>query len=791
VLSCPQYAKLKMGNIVSKSLVAKSALLFGTAFVALAGASAASAQDAPAAAAAAQTPAAEDNLGDIVVTAQRRSENLQKVPVSVGVLQGADLRNFTAGGGDTLLELANRVPGLYAETTTGKIFPRFYIRGLGNIDFYLGASQPVSIIQDDVVLEHVVLKSNPVFDVNQIEVLRGPQGTLFGRNTTAGIIKFDTNKPTNDYEGRATASYGSYNTVSVDAGVGGPIVKDVLSFRVSGLYQRRDNWIDNSYTGPSDDGTVGGKNKLGGFEEKDVRLQLMLTPPETGFTGIVSAHARNYSGTSTIFHRGAIKLGTNDVSAEPRDSIALDEGHNNPQAYRTYGGSFNAKNDFGAVTLTSITAYESTSGYSRGDTDGGAAVNFAGGKFYGESQGRVRDLDQLSEELRLASNGTGRFKWQIGGIYFESRDTTEFDQRGFFLLDNSFGTNPNPNNFVVLRNINTSYAGFGQASYELLPKLTLTGGVRVTYDEKTTRLVTPPRNAAGVSTFPAAAASYVRLADTQPSWEGSLNYAVEPNVNVFARVSHGFRGPTIQGRNAVFSSAFVTATSETITSYEAGIKSNLFGNTLRFNATGFYYKVHNIQLNGNDANNNGLLFNANQAQAWGGEAELTWRPVPEFTLGLGGSVLHTEINDTRVYAPVCKLNGVVTCTVLNPTINVGAATLAQINGNVLPDAPKYQLDANARYDYPLGNGGKLFLAGDVTLQGYTSFVPYKTIEYTSDGTFEAGLKAGYAAPENKYELAVFVRNLTNEKNLKGVLDNYNAAVFNDPRIIGVSLSGKF
>ena len=780
-----------MGNIVSKSLVAKSALLFGTAFVALAGASAASAQDAPAAAAAVQTPAADDNLGDIVVTAQRRSENLQKVPVSVGVLQGADLRNFTAGGGDTLLELANRVPGLYAETTTGKIFPRFYIRGLGNIDFYLGASQPVSIIQDDVVLEHVVLKSNPVFDVNQIEVLRGPQGTLFGRNTTAGIIKFDTNKPTNDYEGRATASYGSYNTVSVDAGVGGPIVKDVLSFRVSGLYQRRDNWIDNSYTGPSDDGTVGGKNKLGGFEEKDVRLQLMLTPPETGFTGIVSAHARNYSGTSTIFHRGAIKLGTNDVSAEPRDSIALDEGHNNPQAYRTYGGSFNAKNDFGAVTLTSITAYESTSGYSRGDTDGGAAVNFAGGKFYGESQGRVRDLDQLSQELRLASNGTGRFKWQIGGIYFESRDTTEFDQRGFFLLDNSFGTNPNPNNFVVLRNVNTSYAGFGQASYELLPKLTLTGGVRVTYDEKTTRLVTPPRNAAGVSTFPAAAASYVRLADTQPSWEGSLNYAVEPNVNVFARVSHGFRGPTIQGRNAVFSSAFVTATSETITSYEAGIKSNLFGNTLRFNATGFYYKVHNIQLNGNDANNNGLLFNANQAQAWGGEAELTWRPVPEFTLGLGGSALHTEINDTRAYAPARKPNGVVTCTVLNPTINVGAATLAQINGNVLPDAPKYQLDANARYDYPLGNGGKLFLAGDVTLQGYTSFVPYKTIEYTSDGTFEAGLKAGYAAPENKYELAVFVRNLTNEKNLKGVLDNYNAAVFNDPRIIGVSLSGKF
>jgi iron complex outermembrane receptor protein len=801
VLLCPRKMPTTMGNNVSKSLVAKSALLFGTAFVALAGASAASAQDASAAAAA-QAPAATDNLGDIVVTAERRSENLQKVPVSVGVVSGNDLRSFQTGGGD-ILELANRVPGLYAETTTGRIFPRFYIRGLGNIDFYLGASQPVSIIQDDVVLEHVVLKSNPVFDVRQVEVLRGPQGTLFGRNTTAGIIKFDTNRPTNDFEGRASASYGSYNTVTADAGVGGPIVKDVLSFRVSGLYQRRDNWIDNTFTGTSDDGTVGGKNKLGGFEEKDIRVQLQLTPPDTGFTGLLSAHARDYKGTATIFHRGAIKLGSNDVSAEPRDSVGLDEGNNNPQAYKTYGGSFNAKNDFGGVVLTSITAYETTSGYSRGDTDGGVGANFAGARISQESQGRVRDLDQWSQEVRLANEGTGRFKWQIGGIYFNSRDTTEFDQRGFFLLNNSFGTTPNPNNFVVLRNNNTSYAGFGQASYQILPKLTLTGGVRVTYDEKTTRLLTPPRNAAGVVTFPAAASTYVRLADTQPSWEASLNYAVDPNVNVFARVSHGFRGPTIQGRNAVFSSAFVTATSETITSYEAGFKSNLLGNTLRFNATGFYYKVHNIQLNGNDANNNGLLFNANQAQAWGGEAELTWRPVPEFTLGLGGSVLHTEVNDTRVYTPACFLNGALTCTVLVPSANLiqlhtNAANpalltgvLAPINGNPLPNAPKYQLDANARYDLPLGNGGKLFLSGDVALQGYTSFVPYKTIEYTSDGTFEAGLKAGYAGPDNKYELAVFVRNVTDEKNLKGVLDNTNAAVFNEPRIVGVSLSGKF
>ncbi len=134
-----------------------------------------------------------DDAGDtIIVTAQRRAEDTMAVPVSVSVLKSDVLRDYQAGGADTLLSLSGKVPSLYVESTTGRIFPRFYIRGLGNIDFYLGASQPVSIIQDDVVEEHVVLKSNPAYDIAQVEVLKGPQGSLFGRNTTAGIVKFDS-----------------------------------------------------------------------------------------------------------------------------------------------------------------------------------------------------------------------------------------------------------------------------------------------------------------------------------------------------------------------------------------------------------------------------------------------------------------------------------------------------------------------------------------------------------------------------------------------------------------------
>ncbi|WP_336970654.1 TonB-dependent receptor [Sphingobium aromaticiconvertens] len=761
---------------MSKTTFGRSALLVSAAFGALSIATTAQAQ----------ASGSDAQLDEIVVTAERRSENLQKVPISVGVVAGDQLRAFQTGG-DDIMALSGRVPGLYAETTTGRIFPRFYIRGLGNIDFYLGASQPVSIIQDDVVLEHVVLKSNPVFDMNQVEVLRGPQGSLFGRNTTAGIIKFDTIKPSQQWEGRAQASYGSYNTVTFDGGIGGPIVADKLAFRVSALYQRRDDWVDNVYTGPSADGTVSPKkDAMGGFEERDVRVQLLMTPTES-LSMLTSFHVRDYDGTSTIFHRAGLKIGSNSVAAEPRSKIALDEAQNNPQAYKTYGASEKIAYDFGPVTLTSITAYETTKGYSRGDTDGGAGANFpvnglANG--FGESQGNVRDLDQLTQEVRLASNGDTAFKWQVGGMYFDSRDTTDFYQRAYFLT----GAANNPNNWVRLRNKNESWGLFGQASYEILPGFTITAGGRYTKDTKETRLVRAAANAAGVSTY--AGRRYVKMTGKEPSWDVSALYEVSPEVSLYARVARGFRGPTIQGRSAVFNSDFTTADSETIMSYEGGIKTNLFNNRLRFNLSGFAYRVKDIQLNGNDVNGNGVLFNADKADAYGLEAELDFRPIENLTLSAGLSLLHSEIKDKTVFAQVCTLNNVVVCTVQDPTITNARGVFAQIDGNPLPNAPKYTANVSARYDVPLGNGGALFAATDWNVQGYTNFVLYRTKEFYSKGDFEGGLKIGYTTPGGRYEVAAFARNITNEKNLKGVIENYMAAVFNEPRVIGVSFSGK-
>ncbi|WP_213980645.1 TonB-dependent receptor [Sphingomonas sp. dw_22] len=765
---------------------AKSRYLAGAALGACFFSTAAFAQDA-------QTSAdSGTDLNEIVVTAERRPENQQDVPVSVAVISGQNARDFTASGDDTLLALSGKVPSFYAETTTGRIFPRFYIRGLGNIDFYLGASQPVSIIQDDVVLEHVVLKSNPVYDLDHVEVLRGPQGSLFGRNTTAGIVKFDTVRPSQELSGQAQLSYGSYNSINLDAGIGGPL-SDNVAVRISGLFQHRDDYVDNRFAGPNSDGTKGGKNVMGGFDERDVRFQVLATPT-ADWSVLGSFHVRNYNGTSTLFLRNALVKGSNDVSNVSRTSVNYDEAANNPQDYNTYGGSLNSTWDFGGVTLTSVTAYETSNGYSRGDTDGGVSQlgyvpTLAACRDCGESMGRLRDLDQWTQELRLASDTAGPFKWQLGGMYFDQRDITEFYQRAWFLSPGVVGRNPN--NWVRLHDVNTSWAFFGQASYQVLPKLTLTAGARITQDTKTTDLLKTADTAAGAVTY--TGRHHVRLSDTKPSWDVSALYEVSPDVSVYARVAKGFRGPTVQGRSAVFNSDFTTANSETILSWEAGFKSTI-GRTLRFNASAFTYTVDDIQLNGNDADGNGVLFNADKAKAYGAEAELDWHPVRNLAISLGASYLHTEIQDKRVYAQVCTLNGVVVCTVKDPVIQrtvFGApAYFAQIDGNPLPNAPKYNLNLAARYDIPVFEKGKIFISTDWNVQGYTNYVLYKTDEFYSDGNIEGGLKIGYSGNDGAYELAVFARNITNEKNLKGVIENYMAAVINDPRIIGVSLTGR-
>src|SRR6185295_11768872 len=227
-------------------------------------------------------------LAPVMVTAERRVEDIKDVPSAISTLGGEGLDVINSGGQDIRM-LSGRVPSLNIESSFGRAFPRFYVRGLGNTDFDLNASQPVSLVFDDVVQENAILKGFPIFDLDRIEVLRGPQGTLFGRNTPAGVLKFESRRPSQAFDAYARVNYGTYGTASFEGAAGGGL-SDTVSGRVSMQYQRRDDWVDNDFTGEND--------ALEGYHEFAGRAQLLYGGDD--FEALFNVHARNLGGTARL-----------------------------------------------------------------------------------------------------------------------------------------------------------------------------------------------------------------------------------------------------------------------------------------------------------------------------------------------------------------------------------------------------------------------------------------------------------------------------------------------------------
>ena len=242
-------------------------------------------------------------MEEVVVTARKREQRSFEVPLSVSTIRGEKSDALRASGMDVRF-LSNRTPSFQMESSFGRVFPRFYIRGLGNTDFDLNASQPVSVLHDGVVLENALLKGFPAFDLDRIEVLRGPQGTLFGRNTPAGTVKFESARPTQNLEGYGRVSYGRFNSVNFEGAVSGSLVPSVLSARLSLLTQRRSDWIDNEHTGE--------ENVLGGHRDLAGRLQLLWTPtPE--LEAWFKYHTRDLDGTARLFRANILMQDEGDL----------------------------------------------------------------------------------------------------------------------------------------------------------------------------------------------------------------------------------------------------------------------------------------------------------------------------------------------------------------------------------------------------------------------------------------------------------------------------------------------
>lgn len=734
-------------------------------------------------------------LEAVIVTGSRRAENLKEVPLSISAIKPEDLDTYNASGQD-IRALSGKVPSLNIESDYGRTFPRFYVRGLGNTDFDMNASQPVGLVYDDVVQESIALKGFPVFDMEQVELLRGPQGTLFGRNSPAGVMKFDSVKPGKRLEGYANFSYGRWNAANLEAAVNVPLSDD-WQMRVAGLVQRQDNRVHNPIAA-----TAGATSDLEGFNDKALRLQAAYK--NGNFSGLFKVQARDYKGTATTFRANIIKRGTNDLVDGYDDSYYPTDGYNS-QTLKSSEVSARLRWDFDGVSLYSITAHDRAKFYSRGDVDGGFGSRFGGipdGPSYpgqpalipfdSQTADGIPYLRQTTQEFRLQSNTGDPLQWIAGLYYFNEKlqvDSFNFD---------SFAAGDPQNGYAVQHQAATSWAAFGNVKYAVTPDLKLTAGLRYTDDKKDfdaqrTQHPTLP-NIALVTAHPKS---------TNWSWDLGANYSLDKATSVYTRVATGYRAPSIQGRILFFDASAVPAgtspisiaNSEKVLSAEVGFKSDLLDNTARISGSLFKYRVKGMQLTaGSGSINQNRLVNAAKAEGQGFELDAQAIIARDWRTTLGVSYNDTKIKDPNLFVAPCGnanfqfLQANTGCTVTDPA---GPNGTVSINGNPLPRAPKWVWNWTLKYSTELA-GGELTVLTDWAYKDKYNMFLYEAKEYTAKSALEGGLRVGYGWANGKYEVAAYSRNITNHRQVVAAIDFDNlTGIVNEPRTYGVQFKAAF
>ena len=731
--------------------------------------------------AAAGTPAdtdEADTVTEVIVTATRREERLLDVPVSTSVLSGAPLEVIGTGGQD-IRQLAFTVPSLNIESSNGRTFPRFYIRGYGNTDFNSFASQPVSLVYDDIVQENPALKGFPIFDQADVEVLRGPQGTLFGRNSPAGVVKLESAKPVlGELSGSTSISDGTFNTADFDGVVNLPI-NDTLAFRASTQGQHRDNWVNAPYNPPGD-------QHLEGYDDWAARLQL-LYKPSADFSALFNVHGRSLDGSARLFRANMIQLGSNDIVAGFNPATIYTDGYNG-QSYTSLGSNVHLTWNTPDFTYQSITGYESIRHYlTIGDIDGGYGPGVFSGSslpsgpgfipFPVETGGGLKSHYQLTQEFRAVSHTDGPLQGQAGIFLFDENVEAIGNDYVYNTLQLTDTT--------LSRQKNDAEAIFGSLEYAFTSALKVRAGLRFTEDHKTFSV--PYTDVAGGLPPPESASARA----SRLNWDFSPTYQLAPDVNLYARIATGFRAPSFGAPSAGPPALSVqVARSEDNISYETGVKAEMFDRRATVSFDIYYFDVSHQQLTavGGAANVTQLL-NADHTIGKGAELDFEAHPLQNLLVNVSASYNFTRIEDQGLaVAPCFNWGAGAACTPLNP---LNSAGLAEINGNPLPQAARFTGDFSLRYGHQVGPG-ELYFYTDMSYRSAINFFLDEEKEFIGAPLFQGGLRMGYIWGQGKYEVAAFCRNCTDEIRVIGGINFDNATgMINDPRIIGGQASVKF
>ncbi len=716
-------------------------------------------------------------LEEVIVTAQKRAQDLQDVPIAISTLSEQQLKSLQLYDS---FDLANYTPGLAWGGTANKTRPQIFLRGVGNSDFQVGSTSPVAIYMDGVYQGSNFGLANLLMDLERVEVLKGPQGTLWGRNTTAGLINFVPNKAQVDepLNGYARVSYGEFDDINIEGAVGIPLSKQ-LAVRLALNYNSQGGIFDAiGTTGFQDD-------NYGGWDWYAVRGSLTYEPDEQlsviatiDYNEMDGTYGSNKSlGTIGAGCRDPGKLGTTcgDILGFV-DTPDIYEVQPEAEAFEDtegFGINLQINYDFGSTELTSVSAFSSANRQAFDDTDNSPSP-FLENSYDDE-------YEAFSQELRIASDYEGPLNW-IGGLYYYT-NTLDYYIGATIRL---FG--PGGDQFRT-QSVETDTVGvFGEFTYELTDRLQATGGIRYTYDKRTVNqamfggfniafLTFNSKEFALNNIDPGGLSLNVRDEDKsfeEPSGRLSLVYQLNEDSNLWITAARGFKGGD-PNSGAMTPADFNISEPEFVTSVETGIKARLLDDTLQIDLSGYYYDYKDKQVFTEISTLTGnlnILGNAAALTITGIDAKVKWLVADNLTLDLGLAYTDSEF-DSFI-----------------------DATGSDQSGNTTAYTPEIHSNAVVNYQWPLPDNMGLFsIQGDAVYTDDTFFTNDNNPNLMRDSLWLLGGNIGYTTADERWDVRLWVKNLTDEEYFVGGFDFTFLGPFflypGNPRIFGGSVSYQF
>ncbi len=757
---------------------------------------------------------AEVLLEEMIVTAQKREQNIQDIGGSINAFSGEDARRYANDIG----ALAGQAPGVESYGN-GSYLQSFFIRGIGLNEFAGNYNAPVAIHKDEVYISKNWQAAIPVFDIDRVEILKGPQGTLFGRNTTGGAVNFFNNTPTQEFEAYIRGTADEHERYSLEGVVSGALSENLLGrlsvysgFGSGGpqlnLYDGEDHgtpdvtqfrgqlhWQDDNtrvklmvYGGQDDSDIVAYKgpgifNARGpGFCPEAIRGEVSLSPSSCAkFNGIAALNGRP------------------ELETEPEDIHTINQNRPPEKNDSFRGGYFRFEYDFDNITFTSLTSSDYYERDQFEDSDS-TPIESADTNFYNE-------LDQFTQEFRLSGTLFDDRANFVLGVFYQQDDLRQADSAGIG-VDNPFNLPPAnaglpPRLVASFDQEIESFAVFLNNEYQLNDKLAVITGIRYTREE--TRLDgftnVGLNDVFGIEDLPATlfvpggidsvteATSELRPSisgitsdtheDTDTSWKLGLNYNFDDETLLYTNISTGFR---TGGFSVPFGGIIVEFDKEEVTAFEAGIKTRFAGGRAQFNAAVFQTETENAQVNVDDPLSLlvPLTRNLPEVETVGFEAALDYILTDNLQFKLGVSYLDSEVTDSggsRI-----------------TTIATDRST--PIQGNRLVNTPEWQINGQVNYARPFASSNMAFAASLDFRWSDDRFleITNQPSELADAYTVVNG-QIGLIQLEGKWDISLFVKNLFDEEYLTYVNNlpgpGFKIDVFGETRTVGVSAGYNF